>query len=102
MAPPEWHSTFAADADTTTATVHARGALDLLTVEVLRGTVDVITTAGHSDVTIDLTELESIDQAGLVLLGTLRDDLERRGGSLELANANATVRQALLDGQISC
>lgn len=40
---PAWHSTFAASAEVATATVHARGTLDLFTVDLLQGAIDVLT-----------------------------------------------------------
>jgi anti-sigma B factor antagonist len=92
---PDWHSTFTANADTTTNTVYARGVLDLLTVELLRGKVEDMIRAGRVDITIDLTELSHIDHAGLLLLGGIWHDLAYRGGSLTLINAGSTVREAL-------
>ena len=97
---PNWHSTFSANADTRTSTVHARGSLDLINVELLRGAAEVLITAGRLDITVDLAEVSFVDQAGLLLLGGLRQDLEYRGGSLTLVNAphavNETLRRAHL------
>ena len=97
---PNWHSTFSANADTRTSTVHARGSLDLLNVELLRGAVEVLITSGRLDITVDLAEINFVDQAGVLLLGGLRQDLDYRGGSLILINArpavNVTLRHANL------
>jgi anti-anti-sigma factor len=92
---PDWHSTFSANADVTCNTVHARGVLDLLTVELLRGTVGVLISAGQVDVTIDLQELSHIDHSGVLLIGGISHDLAYRSGSLTLINANPSVQRAL-------
>lgn len=92
---PDWHSTFSAHVEAGTDTVHARGSLDLLTLELLRGTVEILIHAGHLDVTVDLSGLTAIDHAGLLMLGGLREDLDYRGGSLTLSGAAGTVRSAL-------
>lgn len=93
---PDWHSTFSANADLTSNTVYARGVLDLLTAELLRGTVDVLLGAGRLDVRIDLYGLRHVDRAGLLLLSEIRHDLEHREGSLALVNPSSTVRQLLV------
>jgi anti-anti-sigma factor len=92
---PNWHSTFSANADTRTSTVHARGSLDLLNVELLRGAVEVLITAGRLDITVDLAEINFVDQAGVLLLGGLRQDLDYRGGNLTLINARPAVQVTL-------
>ena len=92
---PDWHSTFSANADVTCNTVHARGALDLFTVELLRGTVGVLISAGQVDVTIDLADLSLIDHAGVSLIAGISHDLACRSGSLTLINANSSVQRAL-------
>lgn len=97
---PDWHSTFTANADTATSTVYARGALDLLTLELLRGTVEVLIRSGHVDVTLDLSELTSVDHAGLLLLGGLRHDLDYRGGRLRIVNAHGSVHDAVLGAHL--
>ena len=61
---PKWHSTFSANADVATSTVHARGELDLLTVDLLWGTIDVLLRGGHYHVTLGLAEVSGIDAAG--------------------------------------
>lgn len=80
--------------------MHARGSLDLLNVELLRGAVEVLITSGRLDITVDLAEINFVDQAGVLLLGGLRQDLDYRGGSLILINArpavNVTLRHANL------
>ena len=97
---PNWHSTFSANADTRTSTVHARGSLDLLNVELLRGAVDVLITSGRVDITIDLTDINFVDQTGVLLLGSLRQDLEYRGGRLTLINAQHSVNETLRRAQL--
>ena len=92
---PDWHSTFSANAVVTCNTVHARGVLDLLTVELLRGTVGVLIGAGQVDVTIDLEELSHIDHAGVLLIAGISHDLAYRSGSHTLINANPSVQRAL-------
>ena len=92
---PDWHSTFSANADITTNTVYVRGVLDLLTVELLRGTVEVLISAGRLDITIDLSDLCQVDHAGVLMLGGLWQDLGYRGGSLTLIKAKPSVGQAL-------
>jgi anti-anti-sigma factor len=92
---PDWHSTFSANADTTTNTVYVRGVLDLLTVELLRGTVEVLISAGRLDITVDLSDLCQLDHAGVLMLGGLCQDLSYRGGSLTLIKARPAVADAL-------
>lgn len=92
---PNWHSTFSANADTRTGTVHARGSLDLLNVELLRGAVEVLIASGRVEVTIDLSNITFVDQTGLLLLGSLRDDLDYRGGRLTLVNPRPSVNDTL-------
>jgi anti-anti-sigma regulatory factor len=92
---PDWHSTFSANADIRTDTVYVRGVLDLLTVELLRGTVEVLISAGRLDITVDLSDLCQIDHAGVLMLGGLSEELSYRSGSLTLIKAKPAVAKAL-------
>lgn len=94
---PSWHSTFSAHAEAGTSTVHARGALDLFSLELLRGTVAILIDAGHVNVTLDLGQVTAIDHAGLLMLADLHDDLEARDGRLAVRNARPSIRRALDD-----
>lgn len=62
---PDWHSNFAAAADVTTETVHARGVLDLFTVDLLCGAIDVVVLSGRTHVIIDLGDVTRIDRAAV-------------------------------------
>jgi anti-anti-sigma factor len=92
---PDWHSTFSANADITTNTVYVRGVLDLLTVELLRGTVEVLISAGRLDITVDLSDLSQIDHAGALMFGGLQQRLSYRRGSLMLIKAKPAVAHVL-------
>ncbi len=98
---PNWHSTFAANADVATSTAHAGGELDLLTVDLLWGTIDVLLRAGHYHVTLDLAELSSVDTAGVTLLVALQHSLSTHCGELTIINARPSVRDALERGQVA-
>ncbi len=80
--------------------MHARGSLNLLNVELLRGTVEVLIASGRVEVTIDLSKINFVDQTGLLLLGSLRDDLEYRGGRLTLVNPQRSVNETLRRAQL--
>ncbi|HEU5267493.1 MAG TPA: STAS domain-containing protein [Jatrophihabitans sp.] len=93
--PTDWRSIFTTHADAGSSTVHARGRLDMFTFELLRGTIEHFISAGRVDITVDLTELTSIDHTALLMLGGLRHDLDYRGGSLTLTSPQPEVRVAL-------
>ncbi|PZS27956.1 MAG: hypothetical protein DLM58_18015 [Pseudonocardiales bacterium] len=92
---PNWHSTFAAAAEVASATVHARGTLDLFTVDLLQGAIDVLTAAGCTDITLDLAEVGSVDHAAAWCIAETSSTLASRHGQLTIANARDTVLSAL-------
>lgn len=98
---PHWHPTFTANADVTHSIAHARGQLDLLTVELLRGTIDVLLRAGRYNITLDLAELSSIDTAGVKLLLALQHSLATHSGELTIINARPPVWDELERGQVA-
>ncbi len=98
---PHWHSTFSANAEVATSTVHACGDLDLLTVDLLCGTIDVLTRSGHFEITLDVAELAHIDAAGVELLAALQHSLSTHAGGLSIINATGPVRAQLQDAQIA-
>jgi len=93
---PHWHATFAASCDARTATVYARGSLDLFTVEYLRGAVDIVRRAGHVDVHIQAADLIAIDRAGLAYVQALAVDLDRFGGSLTFHDVPERLRRDIV------
>jgi ABC-type transporter Mla MlaB component len=82
MSPQPASPQFAANADVATSTVYARGELDQASVDLLWGTIDVLVRAGY-DVTLDLAELSSVDEAGVRLLVADRRRAPRRGDSAQ-------------------
>ena len=94
---PDWHSTFAAAAHLASATVHARGTLDLFTVDLLQGAIDVLTIAGCTDVTLDLAEVGSVDRAAAWCIAESSAALASRRGQLTVINARDAVLSALGD-----
>lgn len=97
---PAWHSTFAASAEVATATVHARGTLDLFTVDLLQGAIDVLITAGCTDVILDLAEVGSIDHAAAWCIAETSAMLTSRHGHLAILNASESVQTSL--GDLDC
>lgn len=93
--PPKRQSTFSADVDVVTSTVHARGELDLRTTDLLWGTIDVLLRAGRHRVTVDLAEVSSIDEAGVKLLIALQHSLGTHCGGLTIINAQPSISAAL-------
>lgn len=98
---PNWHSTFSANADVATSTAHARGELDLLTVDLLWDTIDVLIRAGHYRVTLDLADVTGIDAAGVKLLIALQHSLATHAGELTIINPQPPVWDALERGQVA-
>lgn len=94
---PDWHSTFAAAADIASATVHARGSLDLFTVDLLQGAINVLADAGCTDVTLDFADVSSIDQAAVWCIAETSSALTSRHGQLTIANAREAVLSSLGD-----
>jgi len=99
--PPKRHSGFSADADAATSTVRARGELDILTVDLLWGTIDVLVRAGHLQITLDLAEVTSIDSAGVKLLIALQHSLTTHAGELAIINACPAVLDVLQRSQVA-
>lgn len=97
---PRLDCTFTASADVASATVQVRGELELQTVELLRGTVDVLLTAGRRRITMNLHQLTAIDRAGVLFFTALQHDLSTHRGDLCLVNATTPVRAALRHGQV--
>ena len=98
---PNWQPTFSADADVATSTAHARGELNLLTVDLLRGTIDVLIRAGHDRVTLDLADVTGIDAAGVELLVALQQNLSAHAGDLTIINSRPPVWDALKRGHVA-
>lgn len=94
---PAWHSTFAASAEVATGTVHARGTLDLFTVDLLQGAIDILITAGCTDVILDLAEVASVDHAAVWCIAETSATLTSRQGHLTILNATESVRPSLGD-----
>ena len=94
---PAWHSTFSAAANVSAATVHARGALDLFTVDLLQGAIDVLTAAGCTDITLDLAEVSSLDRTAAWCIAQAGSALISRRGQLTMSNARDVVQVMLGD-----
>ena len=92
---------FSANADVMTSTAYARGALTRLTGDPLSETIDVLTHAGCYHITLDLTEVTSIDVEGVNLLAALRHGLSSRCGGLTIINARPTVWGMLQRGHVA-
>lgn len=74
---------------------------DVLAVDLLWGTVDVLTRAGCHEITVDLAELLSIDAAGVKVLLALQHSFGSHSDALTVINARPEVRAALEHGQVS-
>lgn len=94
---PAWHSTFAASADVVTSTVHARGKLDLFTIDLLTGAINVLTTAGLTEITLDMRDVESVDRAAAWCLAENSAGLASLHGHLTILHARRSVQNALGD-----
>lgn len=92
---PPWHSTFTAAADVASATVHARGTLDLFTVDLLQGAIDVLTHAGCTKITLDFTDVETVDHAAAWCIAETSSALTSQHGQLTVAHARDSVQTAL-------
>lgn len=80
---PNWHSNFAAAAEVASATVHARG------------TLDVLVAAGCTNITLDLAEVGSVDHAAAWCIAEASSMFASRHRQLTIANARAAVSSAL-------
>jgi anti-anti-sigma factor len=99
---PDWHFDFSANADVAAHTVHARGDLDLRTVEVLRGTVDVLRLTGQTQITIDLGGVRRVDQSAVAYLVALQHEFAAHSGRLNLVDAQLDVVEALHAEGLEC
>lgn len=93
---PSWHSSLSANAIIDSATVQARGQLDLV-IAVLLDAISTLLNAGHPCITIDMADGVRIDQTGTRLLATLQDDCRENNGNLTIANPSPHVATALRD-----
>lgn len=98
---PKRCSPFYAEADVVTSTVRAGGDLGRLTVDLLWETIELLVRAGHREITLDLTELSSIDDAGVKLLIALHHSLTSHAGELAIINAGPAVWDALQRSQVA-
>jgi hypothetical protein len=57
---------FTARIDHARATIRARGRLDHITADLLRGTVETLQRDGHRDITLDLAQLTEPDRDGVL------------------------------------
>jgi anti-anti-sigma regulatory factor len=87
---PNWHANFSAVACTTTATVVARGELDVFTAVLLDGALDCLRRAGHRDITLDLTAVSRIDQTGWRAIRRAYDEQRMRGGGPRVKQHSTT------------
>ena len=94
---PQWHATFSASADPATATIYARGTLELFTVEYLRGEVERLRGQGVRELRLDLRELSSIDRTAANYVHRLATELAETGGCLHLVDCREPVRSHLQD-----
>lgn len=92
--------TFHASADARTATARARGDVDLFTVDVLGGALDILLLAGRDDLLLDLPDVTTIDHPGAVFLTDTQRRLSDAGGSLRIVNVTETVSAALHDAHV--
>jgi anti-anti-sigma regulatory factor len=95
------HGAFVAAADVATATVQARGALRRTSASSLLGTVDVLLETGHRYLTVDLTHVPEVDDAGARLLAVLQHDLWAHGGRLRIVNATSQVHERLVAAHVT-
>ena len=91
---PNWHANFSAVACTTTATVVARGELDVFTAVLLDGALDCLRRAGHRDITLDLAAVTRIDQTGWRAIRRAYDEQRMRGGSLGIKHQHSPTKIA--------
>ncbi|MEO9139556.1 MAG: hypothetical protein ABI345_10870 [Jatrophihabitans sp.] len=72
---PQWHAGFTAIIDIENATVHARGTLDIFTIELLRGAIANLALHHPRRITIDRREVTDTDR----YVARLLDDWQRNG-----------------------
>jgi anti-anti-sigma regulatory factor len=92
---PDPHAAFQAFADTRGRIAHARGVLDLFSVELLRGAIDLLLVLGCAPITLDCDGLECVDTAGAKYLTALEQDLLSRDIPLRIVNAAPEILSAL-------
>jgi anti-anti-sigma factor len=93
--------TFRAGANMATGIVKAAGKLDGDTLNPLWATIDLLISGGHRSVTVDLAEVDYVDQAAVALFVALQHGLDTHNGELRLINAPTNVRDALVNGQVA-
>jgi anti-sigma B factor antagonist len=69
------------------------GELDLATSPLVAEAVEGLRDAGFSEIVIDLRAIEFIDTQGLRMLGAVRSDTVRAGGSLTLTPPQPAARR---------
>jgi anti-anti-sigma factor len=92
---------FSADVDVATSKVRVRGELDAHSVGLLCESIDILVRSGCYDISVDVTDLFSIDAAGVKLLIALQHSLSTQCGGLTILNAPPSVVAALRDGQVA-
>jgi anti-sigma B factor antagonist len=81
--------------DTTAATVHAAGEIDLSCAEELRAAVARLCADGHRDVVLDLTDLCFCDVSGLRAFLSANELLRAAGGHLCVTGASPLLRRVM-------
>ncbi|HEX2902677.1 MAG TPA: hypothetical protein VHO01_04400 [Jatrophihabitans sp.] len=94
---PNWHATFTATADVQTGTIWAQGALEIFTIEYLRGEVDLLRRHGCTQLRLELGRLIALDQTAANYLRVLAGELAAAGGALMLLNCREPVRSRVQD-----
>lgn len=75
--------------------LHLRGEVDFLSSPYMRGVLEAAIDAGHSDVVLDLTDLEFMDGSGLRVIASAADRLEMLGGALAIRSPSALILRML-------
>jgi hypothetical protein len=97
---PNGHATFGADVDVAAATIHAHGTLELFTVDLLQGAIDLLTATGCTgctDITLDLSDVSSIDHAAVWWIAETSCAMASRHARLTITHARDAVQAALGD-----
>lgn len=94
---PAWHSTFAAAADIASATVHARGTLDVFTADLLTGAINLLLTIGCTNITLDFAGVDAVDHVAACSIAHTSTVLAKRHRRLTISHCRDTVQAALGD-----
>lgn len=97
---PRWHSIFAANVDVAIATIRARGALESRTIELLRGSVDILLIPGRRSITISAGTHRHRPRRRRVPHCPAQRPRATHQGDLRLVHVSEPVREALEQGQI--